>query len=881
MSEDTYTIQDPHSKSIKEVRTSLDASDEGGLSDSEVKKRREAVGPNQLEEHHQRGPLTVLLDQFKSVVIGVLVIALAVALAMREWPEAIAVAAVIVVNTVIGFIAEWRAILTIDALQKQEESHATVVRDGKESQVAVRELVPGDRLRIKAGELTPADARLVESKSLRVNEAALTGEAEPVVKHTEKVGQDSPLAERLCMLYKGCSVVDGHGEAIVTATGMRTELGKIARSAMEAESTEAPLRERLDRLGRRFVGLVIVSAIVVGLVGWWRGRDLTEVIETAIALGIAAVPEGLPIVATIALAHGMWLMGKRNAVVKNLQAVQSLGSVPILFVDKTGTLTQNRMRLMRLVTPDGDEETEDDSEPGDAAKQLLEIGALCNRASLDGEKSTGDPMEVALLEAARKAGLERKALLEKKEQVRLAEFERETMMMAAFNRSGNGGLTVSVKGAPERVLEASVKFSTNGETKDLGEDKRSEWEKHANDLAAEGYRVLGAASKEVDSEDAEPYEDLVFCGYFALEDPLRENVTASIDECEAAGIKVIMITGDKRETAEAIARQAGIGKQGAKLKVMTGRELRDMKPEDHSALEADVIARVEPQQKLDLIKMAQAKGEAVGMTGDGVNDAPALKRANIGIAMGQRGTDAAKQVADIVLRDDALSTIVEAVRRGRTIMDNIRKAVMFFLCTNLAEIIAVTIGVALAYPLPLLALQILYLNVITDVFPALALSVGPAGRNVMEKQNTKAGREILNREHWLAVIALGVLLAATTLAALIIAKETLGLSDTAATTVSFLTLGFSKVWFPFILRDPSSPLVKNEITLNPWIWGAITLCAGLLVLAVYFRPLGEILRTAVIPAEAWLVVLTCSLLPLAIGQIALAVIRRRSSGRPG
>lgn len=463
----------------------------------------------------------------------------------------------------------------------------------------------------------------------------------------------------------------------------------------------------------------------------------------------------------------------------------------------------------------------------------------------------------------------------------MVEFERKTMMMAAFNRGKNDDFTVSVKGAPERVLEACTKFSSDGETKALGDDERTKWEDRANKLAAEGYRVLGGASKEVNSEDAEPYEDLVFSGYFALEDPLRENVTASIDECEAAGIKVIMITGDKRETAEAIARQAGIGKEGEEMNVLTGRELSDMEPgedgkQNRRALEADVIARVEPQQKLDLIKMAQAEGEAVGMTGDGVNDAPALKRANIGIAMGGRGTEAAKQVADIVLRDDSLATIVEAVRRGRTILDNIRKAVMFFLCTNLAEIIAVTIGVALAYPLPLLALQILYLNVITDVFPALALSVGPADQNVMRKHKTEGRREILSRAHWVTVIALGVLLAATTLGALIVAKEVLGLSDTAATTVSFLTLGFCKVWFPFILRDPESSFAKNEITLNPWIWGASALCAGLLALAVYFRPLGEVLRTAVIPPDAWLVVLGCSLLPLAIGQIGLAVMKHRS-----
>ncbi len=875
-----------HAKPADAVCEALETSVEEGLSRDEARRRLRECGPNQLEEQSQRGWAAILLGQFKGVVIWVLVAALAVAVAMAEWPEAIAVAAVILVNTLIGFIAEWRAIRTIDALREQEESHVRVRRGGETVTLPIRKLVTGDLIEVEGGELVPADARLVESEGLRLNEATLSGESEPVSKDTEAVGEDVPLAERSCLLFKGCSILDGRGRAVVTATGMRTELGKIARAAMEAESTEAPLGERLDQLGRQFVGLVFVSVILVGLAGWWRGREPVEVIETAIALGIAAVPEGLPIVATIALAHGMWKMGKHNAVVKHLQAVQALGSVPYLFVDKTGTLTRNRMQLMRVVTPSESWDCEEEGgDPGDSVERVLEVGVLCNGARLaDGEdeEERGDPMEVALLEAGRHHGRERQRLLERHGERKVVEFDRETMMMASFNADGDDeGIRVSVKGAPERVLESCERIARNGEPEDLDDELREEWRQRANDLAGQGYRVLGAAEKTVDSEDAEPYTGLTFLGYLALEDPPRRNVADSIDECEAAGIKVIMVTGDKPETARAIARQSGVGEERGSSHVLTGRELRDLDPEsetdEEKILDSDVIARVEPRQKMDLVELAQAGGAAVAMTGDGVNDAPALKRANVGIAMGERGTEAAKQVADIVLRDDSLATIVEAVRRGRTIMDNIRKAVMFFLCTNLAEMIALTIGAALAYPLPLLALQILYLNVITDVFPALALGVGPPDKNVMQRRDEEETHAILSRAHWLAVIVLGIVLAAVTLSGLILAKEWLGLSDAAATTLSFLTLGLSKVWFPFNLRDYASPFWRNEITRNPYIWGAALVCLGLLVLAVAWRPLGGVLGTVPLPAEAWGLVLALSLVPFVLSQVALLILGHRAS----
>ncbi len=878
MPDEKYRVSAPHSHSVEQLADELNTSAGAGLSKREAGKRFDSVGSNELREHQSPSPLTILLRQFSGVIIWVLLAALTIALILGRWPEAMAIAGVIVVNTAIGFFSEWRAIRTINALRRKEDAHAVVIRDGEPARIFVRELVPGDLVEINAGDLVPADGRIVESDGIRLNEAALTGESDTVSKGAETLDEEVPLAERHNMLYKGSSVVGGRGKILVTGTGMQTEIGRIARAAMEAESTEVPLRERLDKLGRGFVWLVVVSVVFVGLAGWWRGRDPIEVVETAVALGIAAVPESLPIVATIALAHGMWVMGKHNAVVKQLQAVQALGSVPYLFVDKTGTLTRNHMRLVRVATPQEDFDCDEDGSPGDAVRRVLEVGVLCNGADLSSEDDKGgDPMELALLEAGRDHGLQRGDLLGEQEELRVEEFDRESMMMATFHRDEDAdSVKVSVKGAPGRVLEACTKMHEEKEDSEFGEDEQLQWNERAEKLAGKGFRVLAAAVKMVDSEKAEPYENLTFLGLFALEDPLRENVSESIGECEASGIRVIMVTGDKPETAESIARQAGIGGGDDPLHVLTGKELRD--PDSHAdqsrVLEADVIARVEPQQKMDLVELAQAEGTTAGMTGDGVNDAPALKRANIGIAMGERGSEAAKEVADIVLRDDALGTIVEAVRRGRTIMDNIRKSAMFLLCTNLAEIIAVTIGAAMAYPLPLLALQILYLNVITDVFPALALSVGPSDQNVMQRRSLKENRAILARSHWLAVLLLGMVLAGTTLGALVLAKEWLGLSDTAATTVSFITLGLSKVWFPFNLRDPASPAFVNEITRNRWVWGSVVLCISLLALAVYFPPLGSLLKTAPPGLPALALVLALSLLPLALSQVALVVLKR-------
>jgi len=486
MKEQQPKTEAPHARTMNEVADSLGSDAVEGLSRREAQQRLEQSGYNELIRHKARSPWRILLEQFHGVLLWVLLAALAVALALQEWPEAVAIAAVILVNTLIGFLAEWKATRTIDALRQKEEVHATVIRDGGAEDVPVRELVPGDLIELKPEKIVPADARVVESAGLRIDEAALTGESGPVSKGPDPVDGNTPLAERSCMVFKGCAVVDGGGRALVTGTGMQTELGNIADAAMHAESGETPLRVRLDQLGRRFVWLVLISCVFVGVAGWWRGRGTAEIIETAVALGIAAVPEGLPIVASIALAHGMWKMGKHNAIVKKLQAVQALGSVPVLFVDKTGTLTQNRMQLVRVSTPSGDWDPAGSEAPDVAAAEVLEVGVLCNGAEIKEDKEEGDPMEIALLKAGYKYGRGKDRPEEELSHLRTVQFDRETMMMAAYHqRKADDTLHVSVKGAPERVLQACSRIRNGNRGKDLDGPGRKEWTHKAEKLAGD------------------------------------------------------------------------------------------------------------------------------------------------------------------------------------------------------------------------------------------------------------------------------------------------------------------------------------------------------------------------------------------------------------
>ncbi len=903
--------QRPHARQPAEVCEQLGVDPAHGLPVADIRTRRERHGPNRFAEAPRRRAWRILLDQFESVVIVVLVIAGAVAFAFRHWAEGIAITAVLLINGGLGFVTEWKAVRSMEALRKLGRATIRVRRDGQDTEVPVDDLVPGDLVVFAGGDLVPADIRLCEANTVRVNESALTGESVPVLKGIDPVDAETPLAERRSMLFRGTTVTQGSGLGVVTATGMATELGRISELAAGAREEVTPLQKRLDRLGRRLAWITGTVAVVVASVGLLAGKDPARMIETAIALGVAAIPEGLPIVATLALARGMVLMARRNALINRLPAVETLGATGVIFTDKTGTLTENHMTLRRVASPAGvfelDEQqmtvTRPDAGPDAATdtaaadhpllRRILEVGVLCNNAALqdrDGdqrpEAEQGDPTETALLRAGLQAGFRREDLLAEKPEEREEPFDAETMMMATLHRDADGYL-IAVKGAPSRVLDACTTLAADADDADpargreLDDDERRAWSERAEAMAGDGLRVLAVADGRAAAADADPYRDLRLLGLVGLLDPPREDVRDAIAECHAAGVEVVMVTGDQPATAAAIARQVGIldddreaSREDGAPAVVHGRELTA--PEElpvadrERLLGARVFARVSPEQKLNLISLEQASGRTVAMTGDGVNDAPALKKADIGVAMGQRGTDAARQVSDMILQDDAFATIVAAVRQGRIIFDNIRKSVMFMLCTNVAEVLVVAVaaglGGLLELPLPLRPLQILYLNVITDVFPAIALGVGRGEPDIMRRPPRPHDEPVLTRGHWRAVGGWATLLGACVLGSLIIALHGLGLDEQRAVTVSFLTLAFGKLWFVYNLRAPGTSLLRNDIVRNPWVAGAILLCIVLLLAAVYVAPLSAVLKTSPPGGAGWLLLLGMSLVPLLVGQ---------------
>lgn len=874
----------------------LDVGAEEGLSSDEATQRKQKFGPNQLQEEASRSPWLILLDQFRSIVILILVVAAILAFATARFPEGMALVAVTLVNTAIGFFTELKARRSMEALRRLGRQQASVLRDGDRDRIDAEQLVPGDIVFLEEGELIPADIRLVEVEGLRVNEAALTGESVPVNKSIDAVDSNSVLHERTDMLYKGTSISEGWAMGVVTATAMNTELGRIAKLTAEAEEKTTPLQKRLDHLGRKLAWITLGIAALVGFAGLVAGRSTVLMVETAIALGVAAIPEGLPIVATIALARGMWLMARRNALVNQLTAVETLGATSIIFTDKTGTLTENRMRLVKAATPDktykltGRSSHDNEDEPiegqdPDAADEfresdlqdILRIGALCANATLAGKnssESSGDPTEIALLEAAAQKNLPREKLLADMAEVREVSFDPDTMMMATVHEKGKNGTNggkgfyVAVKGAPRAVLEVCDHLDHGGERKRLDEEDRQHWSEQADDLAGEGLRLLGVADKKIADRDAEVYEHLRFVGLVALEDPVRDEAKEAVEQCQDAGIKVVMVTGDRPDTGRAIGEQVGLAD---KAQAIHGGELRyieELTERERRRLdETSVFARVTPEQKLNLVKLLQNEGRITAMTGDGVNDTPALKQADIGVAMGQKGTDAAKQVADMVLRDDSFSTIVEAVRQGRIIYANIRKSVIFMLCTNIAEVVAVAVASLVHLPIPLRPLQILYLNVLTDVLPALALGVGLGGSDVMKRLPRSADEAVLTSHHWRNIAGWSGVVSMIVLAALLFALYFLGFTEKRAVTVSFLTLAFAKLWFVLNLRDRGTSIWKNDVIGNRWIWAAWALCLVLLFVAVYWPPLATLLHTVSPGYSGWSVVLSLSLLPVLLGLV--------------
>jgi Ca2+-transporting ATPase len=872
---------------VDEVLQALEVSPGPGLAAREVKRRRKRYGRNRLRDTETQSAWEILVEQFKSIIVLLLVVAAALSFVFAKWVEGIAVLVVIVVNAAIGFITELRAVRSMEALQHLGRVGAKVRREGQVHEIPAQQLVPGDIAVLHAGDVVTADLRLIQASKLQADESALTGESMPVGKGVEPVEVEAELAERSSMLFKGTAVTRGAGEGVVISIGMDTELGRISALVQEAEQEATPLERKLDKLGRRLVWVTLGIGAFVALAGIFAGRDVLLMVETAIALAVASIPEGLPIVATVALARGMWRMARRNTLINRLSSVETLGSTSVILTDKTGTLTENQMTVVTLSLPGGEVEVsgegldiegtfsrdERPAAPGEerVLRQALEVGVLCNNASLerqDGEVSgVGEPMEVALLVAGLKAGLDRQCLVEARPEVREVAFDPELKMMATFHEE-DGRYRVAVKGAYEAVARVSSEVLTPQGLQPAS-DTLGQWEERSEGMAERGLRVLALATKVVDAEDADPYEGLTFLGLAGLVDPPREEVRPALEAAQGAGVKVVMVTGDQPVTARNVARAVGLVK-GDEVRVVRGRDLADVgslsAQKSDRVLRTSIFARVSPKQKLDLIAAHQEAGAVVAMTGDGVNDAPALKKADIGVAMGKRGTQVAREAADMVLQDDAFSTIVVAIEQGRAILENIRKFVLYLLSCNISEILVVALASIANAPLPVRPLQILFLNLVTDVFPALALGVGEGDPSIMARPPRDPQEPIMARRHWFAVGGYGLAITVSVLGSLALALMWLGMAEERAVTVSFLTLACAQLWHVFNMRDRGTGLVRNAITRNPYVWGALALCALLLLGAVYIPVLADVLSIVDPGLEGWVLVLGMSLIPWAVGQ---------------
>ena len=861
-----------HNLSFEEAADRLQVDPAAGLSPDEAGKRLEQYGRNEFEKEAPKTLLRKFIDQFKSVMILILVAAAVISgvvgvLDGEGVVDALIILLIVVVNACIGVAQESKAEKALEALEKMSAPHCKVVRGGQVAVIESRDLVPGDVVVIETGDLVPADMRLAEAVNLKIQESALTGESLPEEKRTEAIPGEVLLGDRENMAFASSTVTYGRGKGIVTATGMHSEVGKIAGMLQSVPETRTPMQARIDQLGR-FLGIAaVVVCAVIFVAGFLQGRDILGMFMIAVSLAAAAIPEGLPAVSTIVLAVGVQRLAKQNAIVRNLPSVETLGSASIICSDKTGTLTQNRMTVLKLFT--GGESVDVPQQPTPDQRRFLLAAILANDGKLSGTEgqwqTAGDPTETAFIDLGARLGLNKNTLEEEMPRAGEVPFDSERKMMSTVNRNADGAFTVFVKGGVDEILARCTGVLVNGETMPLDEKALQTIRAANDDMARQALRVLAGAFKNiagmpaaVDSETIE--NGLIFCGMAGIMDPPRPEVRAAVEKCRSAGIKPVMITGDHLTTAVAIAEALDIKREGDRF--FSGAELEKMSDDELEQVveESSVYARVAPEHKVRIVRAFQKKGEIVGMTGDGVNDAPALKLADIGLAMGITGTDVSKGAADVILADDNFATIVAAVEEGRRIYDNILKAIQFMLSTNLGEILVIFTAIMLRLPTPLLPIQILWINLVTDSLPALALAVDPADADVMNRPPVHAGKGIMEGG-FLAWTALqGAMIAALSLAAFSIGMRT----DVATgQTMTFAVLALAQITHVLNVRSPKRSAFSSLFS-NKWLVGALAVVLFLMLIVLEIPFLHDFFHLSPIAAGHWAWIVILSLAPLPI-----------------
>ena len=862
-----------HSKTREEVLKSLSSNAERGLTSSQVAELQGKFGPNKLSESKKKTNLQRFLEQFKDVMIIILLLAAAVSFVVAcfghdpmEFFEPALILLIVVLNAVLGVVQESKAEKALDALKNMSAPHARVLRDGAEQVIDASGLVPGDIIRLEAGDFVPADARLLKSVSLKSEESALTGESVPSEKDAEAaVEEKAPLGDRDNMVFSGCSVTYGTATAVVTGTGMRTEMGKIAGMLAGEQDTQTPLQQKLSQLGKYLGFVALAACAVIFVVGLINGIHVLEIFMTSVSLAVSAIPEGLPAIVTIVLAIGVQRMVKKNALIRRLPAVETLGSASVICSDKTGTLTQNRMTLTK-VWVEGQQGLEAVSEGNSQmARHLLTLGTLCCDGSVtygaDGKEThIGDPTETAILVAAHKNGLEQEALNGKYPRLGELPFDSDRKLMTSVNQM-EGKTVVIVKGAFDVMAARCVKGDL-----EAAREKNDEMSRQALRVLAVGYKVIPSLPEELTSEALE--NGLTLLGLVGMIDPPRPEAKAAVATCRKAGIKPVMITGDHVVTASAIAKELGI--LGPEDRAITGAELdaMDDKALDENVEHIAVYARVSPENKIRIVKAWQKKGQVVSMTGDGVNDAPALKAADIGCAMGITGTDVAKGAADMTLTDDNFATIVDAVREGRGIYANIKKVVGFLLGTNIGEVLTVFFAMILWHKTPLLSMQLLWINLVTDSLPAISLGMEAVESDVMEHRPKPKDEGIFAHGLGVQVVLQGCMFALLTLIAFVLG-ERYGGSLEAGQTMAFFVLSLTQIVQAFNMRSQHSLFVIGPFTNHKLNWAA--LASLLLVCLVLFTPVGVAFQLVLLPGWLYAAALGLILTPLVVMEIAKAI----------
>jgi Ca2+-transporting ATPase len=875
-----------------------------GLSSAEAAARLERYGRNQLQEAAPRSPWSIFLDQFRDFVIWILIGAAIVSGFLQEVVDALAIVAIVILNAILGFVQEYRAEKSLAVLKKMSAPTAKVMRDGKLDVLAAEELVPGDVVELEAGDNVPADGRVSWlTANFTVQEASLTGESTPVAKTSAPLEErDVPLADRANMVYLGTSVPSGRARAVVTETGMQTELGKIAGMIQEIETEATPLQKKLEQFGKWIVYLCFVLVALVFALQWWRGGELIEAFLTAVSLAVAAIPEGLPAVVTIALALGVQRMVKRHALIRRLRSVETLGSATVICSDKTGTLTKNEMTVQaimageRLFTVTGigyaptgefllDDRKVDPQDYPDLMKALT-VGVLCNGARLVPNQNTykivGDPTEGALLTAAGKADLAKEREERKAPFIDELPFDPERKKMTIIRAVGKHRVAF-VKGAPDVLLADCTRLEADGAARPLSARDRARITAANNDLAGQAMRVLAVAYRDLPDDEkidvATVEKDLTFVGLVAMIDPPREEVRQAIRECISAGIKTVMITGDHKNTAAAIARQLGFFQEDSLA--LSGEELDRLSQEqlERQVDKISVYARVSPEHKLRVVRAWRARRDVVAMTGDGVNDAPAVKEADIGVAMGITGTDATKEVSDMVITDDNFASIVAAVEEGRGIYDNIQKFVHYLLSCNAGEILVMFVGSLMGLPVPLLPVQILWVNLVTDGLPALALGVDPVAPDVMKRRPRPPDEPVVTRRRGLLMLVQGAFIATCSLGAFlfVLKIEEEGLAR--ARTAAFVVLACSQLFHSYNCRNLTESLFRIGVFTNKSLLAATGISFVLQMAVVYIPPLQTVFKTEPLGLFDWVLVLVISSLPLWGTEIYKAL--RRPGGVSG